>query len=142
MAAVIGRITRVPSWRREIAREETKPLSDRPEERPVHQVASTAVSRVAARPATTASSTGSTRSVASGSPGPLLESLLRRVATARATRVSWAMIDQRRAATGRRTPESWVASDSRTTSPTATHATAKAATRTSAAGNPAGTGQR
>jgi hypothetical protein len=113
-----------------MAREETKPLSERPRERPVHHVASTAVSFVAARPATTASSTGSTRSVASGSPGPLADSLLARVATARATRVSCAMTDQRRAATGRRTPESWEASDSRTTSPTATHATAKAAAST------------
>ncbi len=91
------------------------------------------MSRVAASPATTASSTGRTRSMASGSPGPLADSLLPSTATARATRVSWAMTDQRRAATGRRTPLSWEASDSRTTRPTATQATAKAASSTSAA---------
>ncbi len=124
----------MPSWRREIARAETKPLSERVcGRRRVHQVASQAVSRVAASPATMASSTGRTRSVASGSLWVPEASLEKRTASASATSASWATTDQRRVACGRRTPESWEASVSRTTSPTATTATATAAASTRAA---------
>ena len=124
----------MPSWRREIARADTKPLSDLVNaRRRVHHVASHAVSRVAASPATTASSTGSTMSVRSGSSWPEAESFETSTARASATRVSWATTAHRRDSRGRRTPESCEARVSRTTSPTAAQATPIAATSTSAA---------
>ena len=130
----------MPSWRRLIARAATKPGSERPpRRRRVHQVASPPVSRVAARPATTASSTGSTRSVDVGVAG-----LARRqLADQHRDRAPRPAPAGRRAAIrllrlGRRTPVSCSDSETRSTRPTASTATASAATATP---SPVGDGQ-
>ena len=122
----------MPSWRRDSARTATNEPSDRVcGTARVHHVASDEVSRVAPRPATTASRTGRTRSVTSGRPRSVELSLLSSTASAAATRASCTTTAARRARLGRRTPLSWSSRGIRTTSPTAATATVAAPSPTS-----------